>query len=311
MIIAGLISASNALAAPVIKESVIVIGDMVTLGDLVSEAGADAGTVVAVAPAPGETLAFAGADVATLARAHGVQLPEQMPPAKIVVERASKTIGTKDVSDAIARELIKRGTQGPLGIDLGGKRIDVKVPVQSAVDVEIISMDFEAATGRFWATVRAPANDTRAERIQLVGRAERIAQVPVLRSQVNQGSVLTAQDLELRPMPLSRLPSGVVGDLNGLIGMSMRHPMAAGNTIAAIDVERPQAVQRGALVTMIFNKPGIQLSTTGRAVDGGAIGDVIHIQNSKSSRTVEAVVTAINEVQIKTHSDIQTLAAAR
>jgi flagella basal body P-ring formation protein FlgA len=301
----------NASAAPVIRESVIVMGDMVTLGDLVTEAGPDAGTVVAISPAPGETLAFSAADVATLARAHGLTLAEQLGPNRIVVERAAKIISTKDFSDAIAKDLIHRGLPGPLGIDLGGKRLEIKVPVQSNADIEILTMDVDATTGRFWASVRAPANDPRAERIQLVGRAERIAQVPVLKGQMNQGAVIGTRDLEMRSLPLSRLPGNVVTDTSQLIGLSLRRPVAAGTTLTANDVERPNAIQRGALVTMIFNKPGITLTTTGRAIDAGAIGDVIHVQNSKSNRTVEATVTAVNEVRITNHSETSNVASAR
>ena len=307
----GMIIAQAAYAAPAIRESVIVMAEMVTLGDLVTDAGPDAGTVVAVSPAPGETLAFAAGDVATLARAHGIQLPDQIGPARIVVERASKTIGTKEFSDAISKELVRRGMQGPLAVDMGGRRIEIKVPVQSPVDIEIINIDVDAPSGRFWANMRAPANDPRAERLQIIGRAERIAQVPVIKGQMNQGSVIGPGDLEMRAIALSRVPGNVVTDTSALIGQSLRRPVAAGATLTANDVERPSAVQRGALVTMIFNKPGIVLTTTGRAVDGGAMGDVIHVQNSKSNRTVEATVTGINEVRINSRTDTSTVAAIR
>lgn len=299
----GLITASAAQAASTLKEVVIVTGEMVTLGDLVTEAGPAAGTIVAVAPPPGETLAFAGDDVAAAAREHGVTLADRPLAARIVVERAAKIVGTREIGDAIARELMRRGAPGPLGIDLGGRRIEIKLPVHAEADIEILSLDFDQTTGRFWANLRAPAGDPRAERLQLIGRADRIAQVPMLKAQLPMGAVIAASDIELRPQPMNRLAAAVVTDPQNLVGMALRRPMAAATPISSTDIEKPQAVQRNALVTMIYVKPGIALTTTGRAMEPGAMGDMVHVQNTKSNRTVEATVTGVNEVTIRSRLD--------
>ena len=51
------------------------------------------------------------------------------------------------------------------------------------------------------------------------------------------------------------------------------------------------AVRRGESVLLLFEAPGMRITTNARAMDDGAVGDVIRLVNVSSNRTVNAVVT--------------------
>ncbi len=51
------------------------------------------------------------------------------------------------------------------------------------------------------------------------------------------------------------------------------------------------AVQRGEMVTLQYQAPGMSLSMRVRALEDGAVGDSVRFLNTSSNRTIDAVVT--------------------
>lgn len=51
------------------------------------------------------------------------------------------------------------------------------------------------------------------------------------------------------------------------------------------------AVHRGETITLIYNVPGVMLSTRARALEDGAVGQDIRLLNLSSNRTIDATVT--------------------
>ena len=51
------------------------------------------------------------------------------------------------------------------------------------------------------------------------------------------------------------------------------------------------AIRRGQAVTLVYQAPGVQISTNARAIDDGAVGQQIRLLNLTSNRTITATVT--------------------
>jgi len=64
-------------------------------------------------------------------------------------------------------------------------------------------------------------------------------------------------------------------------------PQASGGRTVA-----DAAVRRGEMVTLVFQTPGITLSTRARALEDAAVGQSVRLVNLSSNRTIDAVVTA-------------------
>lgn len=69
-------------------------------------------------------------------------------------------------------------------------------------------------------------------------------------------------------------------------GMRATLPAASG----ARSVEAA-AVRRGESVTLVFQAPGIALTTRARALEDGAVGQNVRLLNLSSNRTIDAIVT--------------------
>jgi flagella basal body P-ring formation protein FlgA len=74
--------------------------------------------------------------------------------------------------------------------------------------------------------------------------------------------------------------------------------LRAGELIRASDLKRPTLVAKGSAVTMIFEVPGIALTSVGRALAEGGEGDTIAVLNPASYRQVTAIITGPGTVRV-------------
>lgn len=66
-----------------------------------------------------------------------------------------------------------------------------------------------------------------------------------------------------------------------------RATLAPANGVARADM----AVRRGQSVTLLYETPGMRISTSARALQDAAVGDVVRLVNVTSNRTINAMVT--------------------
>lgn len=121
---------------------------------------------------------------------------------------------------------------------------------------------------------------------------------PVLRQPIAGGQVVSVDDIAILPLPSTQLGGNALLDPAAIVGKAAKHNLAPGRPLRSNDLQRPMLVQKGALVALNVNWPQIQLSTVGRAVDGGSRGDIIQVINLQSRKTVSGVVTDVNQVEV-------------
>ena len=83
----------------------------------------------------------------------------------------------------------------------------------------------------------------------------------------------------------------------GLDGQARRQ-IGAGRALRVPDLAKPDLVTRDQNVTLIYQNGGLYLTIRGKAMDGGAEGDVVSVMNLQSKRAVSGVVTGRGEVSI-------------
>ncbi len=121
--------------------------------------------------------------------------------------------------------------------------------------------------------------------------------VPVLTRDIATGEVLSADDLTEATVTAT-LPSNTAESTDQLIGMAARKPLRAGRPVSLSEVRRPILVAKGSLLTVRVSMPGIELSTTAKAIEQGAMGEVIRVMNLTSNRVVQAVISGAGEAVV-------------
>ena len=217
---------------------------------------------------------------------------------------ATVRVPTDAIEDALRNALMTRTSARKLDLHLSNPRMQIAAPATWSGAVQVGDVSYDERSGRFTATLSVPGGDAAAQGVAVTGRADPIVQIPVLRRPVPAGEIIASGDIDWQDVPAPRANASVVTDAAALVGQAARRPLAAAQPLRAGDVQKPVVVQKGTLVSMVVEAPGMVLTAIGRAAQDGGMGDTIELTNPQSKRTVQGVVTGPGAVSIENRHQI-------
>ncbi|MEP2029504.1 MAG: flagellar basal body P-ring formation chaperone FlgA [Paracoccaceae bacterium] len=120
------------------------------------------------------------------------------------------------------------------------------------------------------------------------------AEIAVPIRTIRANAVITAKDLEVRS---ANVP-GTFEHPRDLVGQEARVALYAGRPIRLDDIGPPAIVNRNQIVSLFFSQGGLRISTEGRALARGGIGDRIRVMNLASRTTLFGQIQSDGSVQI-------------
>ncbi|MEK9969534.1 MAG: flagellar basal body P-ring formation chaperone FlgA [Ferrovibrio sp.] len=245
------------------------------------------------------TLLLAGIACTTLAAPIAFSQPVAAQVQVASTTAATRMIGEREIGRRIADMVKQRNGGRPVEIMFHGMGNEIEVPAASAA-FQVDDFSFDSRSGRFYATVASAS----APAMKVSGRAQIVEAIPVLKSRIAAGQIISRADVEWLQVPAHRYGAGYVDRFEELIGQTPRRALAAGVPVRAADIGKPEAIAKNSLVTMVAQAPGLTITTTGRAMESGSIGDVVQVMNLQSKRSVQATITGMNLVQVITAPSI-------
>lgn len=289
--------AAPAYAAAVPKENSVVTTDQITLGDVFDGVTANAGHYLAPAPELGKTMTLGAYDLTRISNAFHLGWTPADGSARVVIRRASGMLDHYDVQAALEKRL-KEETKGQkFDMELADRSISFRVSGGATRDVIIDRLSYDAVKGEFSAVVSAAA--VPGVKKEVSGRIFPISQVPVLKTPLRPGDVISRDDVDYIDMHAADITPSMLTNADSLVGHSPRRGVSAMKPLMASDIQMPIVVKKGDLVTMVLKNKALNLTTQGRAMENGAEGDAIHVMNSSSKQVVDAVVTGALTVSIQ------------
>ncbi|MFD1703790.1 flagellar basal body P-ring formation chaperone FlgA [Methylopila henanensis] len=286
--------ATSARAQPTLRAEALVVSDVVTLGDLIEDADIRSGAALFRAPDLGKTGTVPAAVVIEAARRAGVADVIAGSITEIAVTRLSREIGEAELTGAVAAraadELGARAEDLRVTLDAPGPlHLDPSAPERLAIERFVV----DRRSGRFEAVVTA---GTRAAPRRLTGSAVETVEVTLAGRALARGDVIGDADLVVERRPRAQNPDAMTpAEARGL---AARRSLREGQPLRDSDLMRPQHVDRGAFVTLVYASGGMSLSLKAKALQSGAQGDLVSVQNLQSRRTVSGVVTGPSEVTV-------------
>ena len=111
------------------------------------------------------------------------------------------------------------------------------------------------------------------------------------------GSVIGPDDVALRRV--SNLPAAdMVQAIAAAVGKEARRSLYADRPIHGQEIGPITLVERNARVTMRFRNGAMELTTVGRALEAGAMGQLIRVMNLDSRRTIHGRVSGPEAVDV-------------
>lgn len=279
------------------NDTVTIDRQFVQLGDLFPNAGNKADIAVAYAPAPGSRTVYDVNSLASIARANGIKWQARSWFDRVVIERPGTVIGDTEITAAVRAELNKRNVDAKTDIELASRGISLQVPVNAANHLEIQNFQLDDRTGQFSGRLDVPGTDE-AQSITVNGRIYRTVEVPVLDRRIATGDTVGHDDIQWQTMRAETVARNVILEPEKIIGMEAKHPLPSDQPLRVGDIRAPLIVTKGSLVTMVVQSPTMMLTSKGKAMEDGAKGDAVRIQNTQSKVIVEGEVISPGTVRV-------------
>jgi flagella basal body P-ring formation protein FlgA len=293
MIRASLIALACLTTAPALasetvflRTSLVVEGSQITLGDLFELGGPAAETVLARSPAPGARVALDVNYVRQIAADHDLDWANASGLLRLTVTRSSRVVDANELTGMIEGELYAR-EGGHHEVQLANTNMALHAPVGTIGGPEIRSLNFDPRSGMLSADIIAWDG---AEPVRVTGRAYETIEIPVLDRPIAAGDVIDASDLRWVSLRSDRVRPDSVLNPDEIIGHQARRALRASEPLRGYDLQQEILVNRGDLVTLLFEARGIQLSVRARAMENAGDGELARFVNLQSNRTVEAMV---------------------
>jgi flagella basal body P-ring formation protein FlgA len=324
LVVCGLSEVSGAVEL-IMQPFAEVAGPIVRLGDIariesggeheVTDAGGLAGVELFPAPPVGSRRIVRAVEVRDLLHTAGIGLAQlRMSGAAHVEIRTAdpekQSIGQVEVGPAAVRQaerlvrqaIVRRLTQAsgrdePWQVEF---RLDSRQAAIVASSPKALRVDggSEPWEGRQTFSLRFPSGN--ADGSCSIEAVVRLPAVSVVATRaIPAGAILRAADLALTRQPSRGDASGTpLSSLEEAVGRETTRALAEGQVLDRRSVRRPLWVRRGDVVTVFARAPGIEVRTSARAKDEGALGDLVSVEQPGERSRFFARVTGVREVEV-------------
>jgi flagella basal body P-ring formation protein FlgA len=272
-------------------------GPNVFLKDLFDDAGLNADRVLGPGPEPGGRIIVEAAQLNAIARQYNVGWRSVSRADRAVLEWPARPLRKEEVMDAVRLAVTAAGPADDIDIELSGFTAPL-VPVQVISNSTVSQLDYDTTTGRFTAALTVTGEGMNPIDTRISGRVEEMIEAPVALTRLLPETVLRPDDVRIARVRTAALQSDVARLVDQIIGMQLRRPVAAGQPLKLADLVRPPLVQRGSTVQIELSSAGLSLSGQAIALDAGADGEKIRVQNITSHAYLFAQVVGPGQVRV-------------
>ncbi len=287
---AALLAAPAALAqqAVTLQPSPDAAGATVTLGDVFFDSGEAASVEIARAPQPGQTITLDSAWLMAFAAQHGLSWANAFGAEIVHIGRESKRIEAQTIEQLIGDELAMAAGAPRFDIDFIQRDLTMLAPADAAGAAHVTRFDYDERSHAFTAVIAAYEG---AEPVRVSGRAYGLMEVPALTGSVARDEIIDAADIGWVEVRAGRLRPDAILDASSLVGMQAKRALRPNEALRAYDVKQVAAIEKGALITVVYEQAGLTLTVQARALEEAAKGESLRVVNMQSNRTIEAVAS--------------------
>ncbi len=299
--VAAQITGTAGSAHPRLKSAATISGDIVRIGDLVENAGLAANTPIFRAPDLGQTGAVPSRAVLDAVRPHGLIAVETRGINEIAVTRMSRAIAIDEIETRIVQALTARyrlGRTEDLKLSFDRELRAIQLESNANADLSLARFSYEPSSRRFDVTFELGSG--RAWRY--TGTAVETIEAAIPSRALARGEVISASDIVIERRPRTEFSNEPPAPVSEVVGRAARRAVRHGQALRSADLMKPELVQRGEMVTLHYEVPGITITMRGKALESGTDGSTVNVLNEHSKRTIQGVVTGAGHVTMITRT---------
>lgn len=284
-----------------LKEHSVLTGDTITLGDIFYDLPRNEERILGTAPRPGKEMILNARTLLRIAMALDLSWRPTGVSDHVVLRRAATIIEYDQIKEALYTALYDEEIYGDYELSIPAQYRKIILPQDQPATMVITRFTANTSNKTFEATIAAPSAENPIQHFQIKGQMNAVITVPVLADNLQSGHIITQQDIKYIKIKEREFTRDTIADGSILIGMTARRVILAGRPIRTSDMIAPRLIERGEIVTLSLNIGTMALTTQAKALQDGAKGDIIRVVNTASNKTLQAVITGVNQVSILQH----------
>jgi flagella basal body P-ring formation protein FlgA len=128
--------------------------------------------------------------------------------------------------------------------------------------------------------------------------AEQLITLPVPTVTIYPGDLIDAERLTDHTFIQSQVANGYVDSQDMLVGKVAKRTLLPDHPISANAIDEDDLIKRGTAVRLVFQQPGLVISTYASPLEDGSAGDSIRVRNTDSGAIVVGVIQPDGTVRV-------------
>ena len=135
-----------------------------------------------------------------------------------------------------------------------------------------------------------------------------VKEVVVARRPINQGQIISGRDVKLQERRFSKVGDMGMTSLSRVIGLQSQRFLKQGTMLKARSLRAEPLVRRGQYVKILIRGEGVEIRTTGKSQQAGALGDVISVRRDGSRRQQDLIEAMVSGPGLVTYRGVRHVA---
>ena len=136
-------------------------------------------------------------------------------------------------------------------------------------------------------------------RIFITGQVHVLRNVLLTNAPISKGHRITASDIKIKKMDISKLPMNYFQDKALVINKVAKRNIRAGSVLNANILTVPLLIKRGDNVSIIAANNGFTITMKGIAMANGSKGDNIRVKNIRTKKIIQGIIINSHSVKVR------------
>lgn len=284
----------STLAAPIQAATIIETDQaVIRLGDIFHNIGSKEDIIIGDAPQPGQEKVLGPRALLQLAKTHGVSWKPSGGDDSVILRRAAQSVSVSVQEKVIKDALLAKGLQGDFGLRFATPLQDLAIASDAGAGITVDNLRYTPDSKAFSATLVAGA-----KQVQVSGQVVQMISIPVLKTPVQKGQVISAANLDFLTIKSDDVTANLISNPDSVIGMVATRMLEPNKPLRLNELTAQRLVERGQEITILYAAGPLQLTAKGKAMQHGQEDDVVQVVNLGSNLTLDARVTGNGVVTV-------------
>ena len=208
-------------------------------------------------------------------------------PSRIIVTRNSVQLTQDQIEDIFKKYIADNAPWSPHEINIR-KIIFSGLPIipTGAMTYEVVPVSMDHFMGNVSLTVNFSVNGEKVRTLNVSGKVDIYKEVVHAARSLKQNDIITASDIEFQRINITDEPDRYALRADQVVNKRLLRNITIHQAIDVKSLDKPMVLKRGDEVTIVYNKPGLQMTAKGQVKENAGVGDTVRVSSESSNKII-------------------------